>query len=87
MLLGSSPARGGTGGGTLISITGRNFPTDMQMIVVTVAGIECILEQVMPDLIQCRTEPYYYSSISSPIVVFIENQGLALNEVNKLKLH
>jgi hypothetical protein len=86
LLFSSTPVRGGTGGGTLISITGMNFPNGQGLIVVTIAGVTCRIVKVLPDLIQCRTAPLtnnYYSSIRVPIVVFIQNQGFALNQVSR----
>jgi hypothetical protein len=86
LLFSSTPVRGGTGGGTLISITGMNFPNGQGLIVVTIAGMTCRIVKVLSDLIQCRTAPLtnnYYSSIRVPIVVFIQNQGFALNQVSR----
>ncbi len=78
VLLTSRPARGGTGGGTLLIITGRNFPLNTP-IEVTIAGVKCNVTSVSSDEIRCRTDPYSRSSIKAEIRVLAVGKGLALN--------
>ena len=58
ILLTSLPKRGGTGGGTLITITGRNFPIIPSLILVSIAGIQCNVTSISVEQIQCRTDSY-----------------------------
>ena len=82
LLLSSYPARGGTGGGTLLRISGRNFPTDLSAVYVSIGGSLCNITEISEEEIQCRTEPYANSTIKVPIEVFVIDKGFALNTVN-----
>ena len=74
-----NPSRGGTGGGTVLTISGQNFLTDPAKLVVTIAGSQCSVSSVATTQITCATNFYMYSSITAPIQVFILNNGFALN--------
>ncbi|CAF0814130.1 unnamed protein product, partial [Brachionus calyciflorus] len=78
-ILDSSPKRGGTGGGTIISITGQNFPTDQSKVSVLIAGIQCEIRFLNSSFIECRTGPHPKSSIKALIQVYITDVGNALN--------
>ncbi len=74
-----NPSRGGTGGGTVLTISGQNFLTDPAKLVVTIAGSQCSVSSVATTQITCATNFYMYSSITAPIEVFILDNGFALN--------
>lgn len=80
-----SPNRGGTGGGTVLKITGQNFPTNPSQVVVTIAGSVCDISAVTTTLIVCVTNSYLYSSIVAPVQVFISNNGFALDVKFEIK--
>jgi len=81
VLLSLSPTRGGTGGGTLLTITGQNFPTlTATPIQVIIAGVQCNITFISSSEIRCRTESYSKSSIKVEIQVLVVGKGLALNE-------
>ncbi|CAL1525942.1 unnamed protein product [Lymnaea stagnalis] len=50
-----SPSRGGTGGGTVLTITGTNFGSSLKEISVTIAGVVCDVGNVTDTQITCRT--------------------------------
>ena len=74
-----SPQRGGTGGGTLLTIDGSGFPNDANLVNVTIAGTKCIISTISMTQIMCRTEPFIGSSLSALVNVAIKNNGMALN--------
>jgi len=76
-----SPLRGGTGGGTVLTITGQNFPTDSTQVTVTIAGTRCDISSITTTQITCATNSYLYSSIQAPVKVFILNNGFAYNVI------
>lgn len=53
-----SPNRGGTGGRTLLTIYGHNFPSDKTLVFVKIANSQCKIESISANQILCRTEPY-----------------------------
>ena len=53
-----SPSRGGTEGGTRVTLSGFNFGTDINDVSVTIHGVECVLKSVQDDEIICETERY-----------------------------
>ena len=81
-----SPNRGGTGGGTLLTIDGINFPNDTSNIIVKISDFECKIESISANQILCRTEPCPRSAIKAPIEIFIQNIGLSLNKVFRISL-
>ncbi len=76
----SSPARGGTGGGTLLTITGSGFPTDQEIVQVKIAGAICDISAISSTQILCRTGSFGESSQKAIISVEIVGSGLALNK-------
>lgn len=79
-LTSSSPSRGGTGGGTLVTINGSGFPGSANSVTVTIAGSPCLILSITEAIITCHTEPYKSSSVKAIIRVDIEGSGLALND-------
>jgi hypothetical protein len=75
-----SPLRGGTGGGTLLTIIGTGFPTNQDLIQITIGGSLCIISSVSETQITCRTEPYRRSSAILNVNVEIIGNGLAFND-------
>ena len=75
-----SPKRGGTGGGTLLTIIGEGFPTDSSLLKVTIGGSVCIIASISQTQITCRTESYSLSSAILNVNVDIIGKGLALND-------
>ncbi|CAF0710276.1 unnamed protein product [Brachionus calyciflorus] len=73
----AQPSRGGTGGGTLITISGSGFPNSG--VTVLIAGSECSIRSISSNEIKCSTGSYSNSSIKALIEVFINGVGLALN--------
>ena len=74
-----SPSRGGTGGGTVLTIMGQNFPNNPAQVNVTIAGTQCTVSSITTNQIKCSTNSYMYSSIKAPVQVYILNNGFALN--------
>ncbi|CAF3294041.1 unnamed protein product [Rotaria sp. Silwood2] len=72
-----SPARGGTGGGTTITINGTNFPTSINSVVVTIAGTPCSVRTISTTSITCETGSHPYSSVRAPVMVYINGSGYA----------
>ncbi|CAL1525941.1 unnamed protein product, partial [Lymnaea stagnalis] len=52
-----NPARGGTGGGTLLTISGTNFGTSKTDITVKIANYQCTVQTVSNNQITCKTIP------------------------------
>lgn len=75
-----SPLRGGTGGGTLLTIVGTGFPTGPNLIRVTIGGSICIIASVSETQITCHTEPYRLSSAVLSVNADVSGSGLAFND-------
>ncbi|CAF0745209.1 unnamed protein product [Adineta steineri] len=73
-----SPARGGTGGGTTLTITGTNFPSTASGVNVSIAGVSCIVQTVSSTSITCFTGSYSQTTIQAPVIVNVVNGGNAL---------
>ncbi|XP_012942613.1 fibrocystin-L [Aplysia californica] len=71
---GVSPTRGGTGGGTLITITGTNFGSNTADIAVEIAGAACSVQTVEDTKITCRTG----SASSAAAQVEVQRNGWGL---------
>ncbi|CAF1351069.1 unnamed protein product [Rotaria sordida] len=76
-----SPTRGGTGGGTRITINGNNFPTSANVVTVTIADSPCSLQTVTTTSITCETGSYQYRSVRAQVKVFIDGSGYAISSV------
>jgi len=76
---GVAPTRGGTGGGTLLSISGGGFGLDAAQVSVRIAGSECLIVSVVDAEITCRTGEFSRSSFKALVSVEVGGSGLALN--------
>jgi len=74
-----SPARGGTGGGTRLTIEGSGFADEG--VRVSIGGSECEVESVSSVEIVCRTGAYGLSSAVLDVQVETEGRGVALGTV------
>jgi hypothetical protein len=73
-----SPSSGSIGGGTLITITGKNFVPDALDTLVTI-GNElnqiCSIEHITPTEIKCRTpSKNFYYAVNVPQVVTVDSK-------------
>ncbi|CAF5209041.1 unnamed protein product, partial [Rotaria magnacalcarata] len=76
-----SPVRGGTGGGTTITINGNNFPTSGNAVTVTIAESPCLVQTITPTSITCETGSYKSRSVQAKVKVFINSSGYAIGTV------
>ena len=49
------PKKGGTAGGTLLTITGTGFGSDTAQVEASIMGVECVVESVQDTEIVCKT--------------------------------
>ncbi|GFS10808.1 polycystic kidney and hepatic disease-like 1 [Elysia marginata] len=73
---GVNPTRGGTGGGTLLTISGTNFGSVTGDISVSICGSTCDVQTVSPTSITCRTG----TASSSVCQVEVQRGGWGLAE-------
>lgn len=73
---GVSPSRGGTGGGTTITISGSGFGTTLNDVSVEIDGTSCVATSVTDSEIQCVTGAHAGSVVAS-IEVQIAGNGIA----------
>ncbi|KAG9339164.1 hypothetical protein JZ751_024022 [Albula glossodonta] len=71
-----SPRRGGTAGGTRLTITGSNFSSNSSEIMVTIAGSLCSIDFANNTHIICITSAQPRSQLTT-VQVNIEHKGLA----------
>ncbi|XP_053322520.1 fibrocystin-L [Spea bombifrons] len=71
-----SPKRGGTAGGTRLTITGSQFSSNVSLITVTIAQAKCEIQSVNSTHIVCITSAQSPSQ-KAKVKVHIEGQGLA----------
>ncbi|CAF2963963.1 unnamed protein product [Rotaria sp. Silwood2] len=76
-----SPARGGTGGGTTLTITGTNFPTSPNAVTVSIAGVSCSVQTISSTSITCLTGSYSQTTIQASVIVNVVNGGNAIGSV------
>ena len=50
-----NPKKGGTAGGTLLTITGTGFGSDTAQVEASIMGVECVVESVQDTEIVCKT--------------------------------
>ncbi len=74
-----TPNRGGTGGGTLITINGSKFPTSSDQARVFIDNSECDIESITSTEIKCRTGIYTKSTTQASVQVFVKDVGFAQN--------
>ncbi|KAL3885610.1 hypothetical protein ACJMK2_025660 [Sinanodonta woodiana] len=71
-----SPARGGTAGGTTVTISGSGFGTTAGEVSVTIDGSTCTVSSVTDTVIVCVTGPHY-GSIKTKVRVEVSGNGIA----------
>ncbi|XP_069815730.1 fibrocystin-L-like [Dendropsophus ebraccatus] len=71
-----TPKRGGTAGGTKLTITGSQFSPDISAVTVTVAQAVCDIESASITYIICTTNAQS-PSLRTKVRVYIEGQGIA----------
>ncbi|XP_026156055.1 fibrocystin-L-like [Mastacembelus armatus] len=71
-----SPRRGGTAGGTRLTITGSGFSTDMNEVNVTIAGSVCDVQSANTTHIICETNAQQQSQ-QAKVRVSVRDQGIA----------
>ncbi|XP_053372850.1 fibrocystin-L-like [Mercenaria mercenaria] len=71
-----SPKRGGTGGGTKLTITGSGFGSAAGSISVEIDGTNCTITNVTETNIECLTG-LHYRSVQAKIVVHVAGYGIA----------
>ncbi|XP_040289774.1 fibrocystin-L-like [Bufo bufo] len=71
-----SPKRGGTAGGTRLTITGFQFSTNTSAITVTIAQSVCVVQSANTTQIVCITSAHSPSQ-RAKVTVYIEGQGIA----------
>merc|ERR1719422_2781341 len=69
-----TPVRGGTGGGTPLTITGSGFADSGN--VVSIDGSPCVVVAESSTEIQCLTE-HHNGAIEAPVIVEVPDQGYA----------
>ncbi|CAF1300760.1 unnamed protein product, partial [Adineta ricciae] len=73
-----SPIRGGTGGGTTLTITGTNFPNSINDVTVSIAGVVCSVQSISSTSITCLTGSYSQTTVQALVIVNIANSGNAI---------
>ncbi|CAF1015901.1 unnamed protein product [Rotaria sp. Silwood1] len=76
-----SPSRGGTGGGTLLTIFGTNFPTIISAVSVSIADVSCSVQTISSTMITCLTGSYSRTTTQELVIVNLVNGGNAVGSV------
>ncbi|XP_059501744.1 PKHD1 like 1, tandem duplicate 1 isoform X2 [Stegostoma tigrinum] len=71
-----SPRRGGTGGGTKLTITGSGFSSDISENKVTIAESTCDIQSVNETHIVCVTSAHFPSQ-QTKVIVSVQENGIA----------
>ncbi|XP_078617899.1 fibrocystin-L-like [Branchiostoma floridae x Branchiostoma japonicum] len=74
-----SPRRGGTAGGTTVTITGTGFGATTADNTVTIAGSDCIIQSASTTQIVCVTEAHQ-GSAKTKVRVAVNAQGIATQD-------
>ncbi|CAK8682976.1 unnamed protein product [Clavelina lepadiformis] len=77
-ITGVSPERGGTGGGTEITINGSGFTLDSDFTV-TIDGSDCVISTSSDTSIECQTESHK-GSIKTKVTVRVGDLGIATQD-------
>ena len=75
------PVRGGTAGGTSLTITGSKFGNDVANVEVTIHGAACVVESVSDSEIVCETSAFPKGTEqvpAAPVVTILGGPGVAL---------
>ncbi|XP_078071648.1 PKHD1 like 1, tandem duplicate 1 [Mustelus asterias] len=71
-----NPQRGGTAGGTYLTITGSNFSSDISGNIVTIAETPCEIQSANETSIVCVTNPHLPSQLTK-VIVNVRGKGIA----------
>ena len=77
MVTGVNRTRGGTGGGSVIEITGTGFTAPVN---VTIAAAVCTVISYNETTVVCETGPST-RTVRAPIMVFVEGKGFSISSV------
>ena len=75
-----SPARGGTGGGLTLNVTGEGFGNELASIIVLLGQLQCQVTSVTNTKIQCTT-PASSETREVKVEVHVEGMGYASSNV------
>ena len=75
-----SPRRSGTGGGVSITLTGKNFATDVNNVKVRVGETPCQVSSVSETQIECVTGSTKTTNMAARVVVEITGKGQAVDK-------
>ena len=75
-----TPSRGGTGGGTTLTIHGSGFSNTQSDNIVTIDGVECNVTYANSSLITCQTGPHN-GTIETKVRVEVGSNGKAIDDV------
>ncbi|XP_074660960.1 fibrocystin-L-like [Tubulanus polymorphus] len=81
-----SPLRGGTGGGTTLTITGQGFGTNSADVSVKIAGSSCVVSAVTNTAITCQTDSHS-PSVKATVDVKLNGKGLAKHPQTPVEYH
>lgn len=74
-----TPSRGGTGGGTTLTILGTGFSDTQSDNIVTIDGVECNVTYANSSLITCQTGPHN-GTIETKVRVEVGSNGKAIDD-------
>ena len=74
-----TPSRGGTGGGTILTILGSGFSDTQSDNIVTIDGVECNVTYANSSLITCQTGPHN-GTIDTKVRVEVGSNGKAIDD-------
>ena len=74
-----TPSRGGTGGGTTLTILGSGFSNTQSDNIVTIDGVECNVTYSNSSLITCQTGPHN-GTIETKVRVEVGSNGKAIDD-------
>ena len=74
-----TPSRGGTGGGTFLTILGSGFSDTQSDNVVTIDGVDCEVTYANSSLITCQTGPHN-GTIETKVRVEVGSNGKAIDD-------
>ena len=78
-----NPSRGGTAGGTTLTLTGTGFGTDMSKVTVTMFDVQCVVQSVSDTEIQCVSGPFPRTEMQvkvDPTIVISGGPGMAVSQ-------
>ena len=79
ILFNVSPNKGGTEGGTRVTLSGMNFGTNETDVAVSIHGVGCVVKSVSDTKVVCETEPYHGPRLSTqPVMIIGTGRGKAV---------